>query len=177
MRLFDHGRSDGRWYELLEYVEHGSLEELIHQEGPKLSERRIREILVEMATAIDHLHRHEVVHRDIKPSNVLVRTLQPLDLVLADFGIASVLGQESRRFTTGNRTIAYAAPETAAGEISQAADWWSLLAAASSAREWRLLGSREYPQNIGVARGLSFTITRNTRSSRSEQSRSKSVRN
>jgi hypothetical protein len=79
-----------------------------------------------MATAINHLHRHEVVHRDLKPSNVLVRTLQPLDLVLADFGIASVLGQESRRFTTGNRTIAYAAPETAAGEISQAADWWSV---------------------------------------------------
>jgi serine/threonine protein kinase len=126
VRLFDHGQSDGRSYELLEYVEHGSLEDLIRQEGPRVPDQRVREILAEVATAIDHLHHHEVVHRDIKPSNVLVRTLQPLDLVLADFGIASVLGQESRRFTTGNRTIAYSAPETAAGEISQAADWWPL---------------------------------------------------
>lgn len=126
VRLFDHGQSDGRWYELLEYVEPGSVEDLIREEGPKLSEVRVREVLLEMVKAIDHLHRHEVVHRDIKPSNVLVRTVRPLDLVLTDFGIASVLGQQSRRFTTGNRAIAYAAPETAAGEVSQAADWWSL---------------------------------------------------
>ncbi|MEA2690487.1 MAG: eukaryotic-like serine/threonine-protein kinase, partial [Candidatus Eremiobacteraeota bacterium] len=49
----------------------------------------------------------------------------PLDLVLTDFGIASVLDQASRRFTAGHRTVAYAAPETAAGEVSPAADWWS----------------------------------------------------
>lgn len=126
VHLFDHGPSDGRWYELLEYVENGSLEDLISQEGPKLSEPRVREIFVEIASAIEHLHSHDVVHRDIKPSNILVRTVQPLDLVLTDFGIASVLGQGSRRFTTGNRTIAYAAPETSAGEVSKAADWWSL---------------------------------------------------
>lgn len=127
VRLFVHGQSDGRWYELLEYVEHGSLWDLIRGEGPRLADPRIREILAEMAGAIHHLHTCDVVHRDIKPDNILVRSLRPLDLVLADFGIASVLGQASKRFTrNAHRTIAYAAPETAAGEISRSADWWSL---------------------------------------------------
>lgn len=126
VRLFDYGKSDGRWYELLEYVEHGSLEDLIRQEGPRLEELRIGQILVELLKAIDHLHSNDVVHRDIKPSNILVRSLRPLDLVLIDFGIASVLGDGSRRFTSSSRTIGYAAPEAAAGEVSKASDWWSL---------------------------------------------------
>jgi Protein kinase domain len=126
VQLYDHGFSDGRWYELLEYIASGSLEDLIRNEGPKLGPDVIHEVLWELATAIDHLHRNGVVHRDIKPSNVLVRTRAPLDLVLTDFGIASVLDQASRRFTAGHRTIAYAAPETSAGEVSPAADWWSL---------------------------------------------------
>jgi serine/threonine protein kinase len=126
VRLYDHGHSDGRWYELLEYIQLGSLEDLIKAEGPQFDVSLADEILWELATAIEHLHEHEVVHRDIKPSNILVRTREPLDLVLTDFGIASVLDQASRRFTAKHRTIAYAAPETAAGEVSQAADWWSL---------------------------------------------------
>jgi serine/threonine protein kinase len=126
VQLFDHGRSEGRWYELLEYVENGSLEDLLQKEGPKLDAVRVGQILVELLKAIEHLHAHDVVHRDLKPSNVLVRSLTPFDLILSDFGIASVLGEGSRRFTSGNRTIAYAAPEAAAGEVSKASDWWSL---------------------------------------------------
>lgn len=126
VELFEHGKSDGRAYELLEYVEGGSLEDLIRGEGPKLPEQRVEEILYELLYAIQHLHANGVIHRDIKPSNILVRSAKPLDLVLTDFGIASVRGAASRRFTSGHRTIAYSTPESAAGEISEASDWWSL---------------------------------------------------
>jgi len=126
VELFDHGKSDGRAYELLEYVEGGSLEDLIRNEGPKLPEPRVEEILYELLTAIQHLHANGVIHRDIKPSNILVRSAEPLDLVITDFGIASVRGTASRRFTSGHRTIAYSTPESSAGEISEGSDWWSL---------------------------------------------------
>jgi serine/threonine protein kinase len=126
VRLFEHGQSDGHWYELLEYIELGSLADLIICEGRKLPEARIREILVELATAINHLHEHDLVHRDIKPSNVLVRSLQPLDLVLADFGITSSLQGATSHRTTAQRTPEYAALETSGGEVSKASDWWSV---------------------------------------------------
>lgn len=126
VEIFDHGRSDGRAYELQEYVKDGSLEDLIRDEGPKLPEQRVKEVLRELLTAILHIHANGVIHRDIKPSNVLVRSAKPLDLVLTDFGIASIRGAASRRFTSGHRTIAYSTPESAAGEISEASDWWSL---------------------------------------------------
>jgi serine/threonine protein kinase len=126
VQLFAYGRSDGRSYELLEYVQGGPLEDLIGKEGPKLDEIRIGQIVVELLKAIQHLHANGVVHRDLKPSNILVRSMEPFDLVITDFGIASMLGASSRRFTTGHRTIAYASPESAAGEVSKASDWWSL---------------------------------------------------
>lgn len=126
VEIFDHGRSDGRAYELQEYVKGGSLEDLIRNEGPKLPEQRVEEILYELLYAIQHVHANDVFHRDIKPSNILVRSADPLDLVLTDFGIASIRGGASRRFTSGHRTIAYSTPESAAGEVSEASDWWSL---------------------------------------------------
>jgi len=49
VQLFDHGRSDGRSYELLEYVEGGSLEDLIRKEGPKLEEMQVGKIVCQSA--------------------------------------------------------------------------------------------------------------------------------
>ncbi len=120
-----YGRSDGRWYELLEYIEAGSLADLIAHEGPRLDEALVGEILGELAPAIAHLHGLDIVHRDIKPANVLVRTRSQLDLVLADFGLAAV-AEQSIVFMSASRTAAYAAPEAASGSVSTARDYWSL---------------------------------------------------
>jgi hypothetical protein len=56
---------------------------------------------------------------------VLVRRLEPLDLVLTDFGIAS-LNDATQLFTTTARTARYAAPEALTGVLDAAADYWSL---------------------------------------------------
>jgi len=119
------GRSDGRWYEVLEYIEAGTLARLLQVEGPVLATELLAEIVQELAPALAHLHSLGVIHRDIKPANVLVRTREPLDLVLADFGLAMV-SEESVRFASSSRTFAYAAPESLAGMVSPARDYWSL---------------------------------------------------
>jgi hypothetical protein len=123
VHLIAHGESEGVGYEVMEYCPHGSLRELMRA-GP-LRRDRIRAILVEIAEALAALHELKVIHRDLKPENVLVRRLDPLDLVLTDFGIASV-NDATQRFTSLARSIKYGAPETLSGVLDAAADWWSL---------------------------------------------------
>jgi serine/threonine protein kinase len=127
--LFDHGKSDGIWYELQEYAPHGSLADLTNQRGGKLAPDEVRTILAQLREALVFLHGLDprIVHRDLKPSNILVRRVDPLELVLADFGIARNLDFSSR-LTAAHRTSLYAPPEaqTEPAEISPQYDWWSL---------------------------------------------------
>jgi serine/threonine protein kinase len=126
VRLYRYGRSDGRAFELLEHITKGSLADLILSYGPKLDDKLAQAILRELAEAIEYVHSLDVVHRDIKPGNILVRSIEPLDLVLTDFGIASILDGASVRFTSLSRTGMYGAPETISGKVSKATDYWSL---------------------------------------------------
>ncbi len=121
------GVVDGHWWEAVEYCAEGSLVDLAEAHGGALPRALLVDVVREVATALEHLHSRtpKVIHRDVKPGNVLVRSRSPLDLVLADFGLA-VLTDLSRERRSGSRTVAYAAPEAAGGEASAALDWWSL---------------------------------------------------
>lgn len=121
--VFERGESDGLAYEVMEYCRHGSLRALLPAcVGDAV---RIEALLAELTPALETLHRAGLIHRDLKPENVLVRTTAPLDLVLADFGIASVT-EGTHHFTSTSRTVRYAAPEAMTGVISSKADCWSL---------------------------------------------------
>lgn len=129
IRVYEHGQTNGIGYEVLEYAEHGSLKGMFLH-GRTLSNEIVHAILIELSEALAHLHEQIVdggrlVHRDIKPENILIRTREPLDLVLTDFGITSVL-DASQRFTSASRTIKYAAPEAGSGIVDPKADYWSL---------------------------------------------------
>jgi len=113
---------DGRNYEVLEYIRHGSLADL-GRGG--LAEATVRVVLTELCDAVAALHNVGILHRDLKPANILVRTLDPLDLVLTDFGISSVT-DVSLHATSANRTAAYSAPEALTGVVCRASDWWSI---------------------------------------------------
>jgi serine/threonine protein kinase len=124
VEVLDKGVSDGFAYELMEYCRAGSLRDLLRSDAP-LPPDRLREVIAELAAAVDSVHQAGLIHRDLKPENMLVRSLAPLDLVLTDFGIAS-LQNATLRFTSTARTLAYGAPETMSGVIDGKADWWSL---------------------------------------------------
>ena len=113
---------DGRHYEILEHIWHGTLADLGKGGLPPA---RVKEVLKELADAVEALHEAGILHRDLKPSNVLVRTVEPLDLVLTDFGISS-LAELSLHATSAARTAAYSAPEAMTGVVSRASDWWSI---------------------------------------------------
>jgi len=122
VELVEVGEERGQFYELLEWIEHGSLLDWTRMGA---APAKVKEMLAEMAVALESVHAQSVIHRDIKPANILVRSLDPLDLVLADFGISS-LSAVSKHVTSARRTPAYSAPEAISGVIKTSSDWWSV---------------------------------------------------
>jgi tetratricopeptide (TPR) repeat protein len=87
---------------------------------------RLRAALRQLVMGLGALHESGKVHRDVKPTNILVTTEGRV--VLLDFGLVARASQDPRS-TDGVivGTAAYMAPEQAlAGEVTAAADWYSL---------------------------------------------------
>lgn len=131
VQIYDH-RQEERFWEEQEYCEGGSLKDLISG-GAVTDQTRQRDIIREVSTALDHLHSlsppdsdSRWVHRDVKPENILVRSEDPFDLVLCDFGLAQLI-QGSRVDGSRSGTYLYAAPEVInLDSTSPARDWWAL---------------------------------------------------
>ncbi|MDP6208236.1 MAG: protein kinase, partial [Roseibacillus sp.] len=115
------GETSGRSYEVLEKIEHGDLDK--YAGGKPLTKEQLKVVVVELSSAVAHMHEAGIIHRDIKPANILVRNLEPLDLVMTDFGISSV-SDVSLHMTSVNRTALYSAPEAINGVVAQGTDWW-----------------------------------------------------
>ncbi|MCB1091098.1 MAG: protein kinase family protein, partial [Verrucomicrobiae bacterium] len=86
--LLDFGRHDDRAFEVWEYLPLGTLGAIPADE--KSCPEFARDTLHELGQALHGLSQINLIHRDLKPANVLVRTREPLDLVLADFSTATV---------------------------------------------------------------------------------------
>ena len=115
--------SDGFTYELMEFCKAGSLRDLLSS-GP-LQTKYLLMVIDELSRAITDVHRAGLIHRDLKPENILIRSVEPPDFILTDFGVASI-HNATLRFTSVARTLAYSAPEALSGIISPKTDWWSL---------------------------------------------------
>lgn len=123
VRLLESGRHEDRAFEIWEYLPLGTLGDMPAQE--KTDPTFVRPIVEELGRALHGLAQVQLIHRDLKPANVLVRSREPLDLVLADFSTATV-SEFDLQLTVSRQTTRYAAPETIAGTCSPASDWWSL---------------------------------------------------
>jgi len=108
----------------MEYVEGGSLKELIARGG--LSIDRIIEIAGQICEALAKAHQAGIVHRDVKPQNVLIDKDGRLRIL--DFGLAKVKKEAMlTQFGTTVGTVAYMSPEQARGEdVDHRTDIWAL---------------------------------------------------
>ena len=128
VRLVDfHDEDDGTW-EIQEYCPLGSIQDWARDRGGKLDKETLRKVLEEIASALAYLHGlgSGIAHRDLKPANVLVRSEKPLDLVLADFGLAKSQQAFSHLTTTVKGTWHYSAPEVHSKISTPKSDWFSL---------------------------------------------------
>ncbi|MCO5170826.1 MAG: protein kinase [Planctomycetes bacterium] len=110
----DVGEHDGTYYFAMEHVEGESVAQLIERQGA-LEERFALQVVAQMARALAHAHKHNLVHRDVKPQNILV-TKSGL-AKLCDLGLAKMQNEASKDpqgVPVG--TPHYLSPEQARGE-------------------------------------------------------------
>lgn len=133
VKIFDYGTvtlgTSVRTFEIMEYLEGGSLEEYPFDKDPE----SFRKIAFSGAAALYFCHRNGIIHKDIKPGNFFFRDREHRQLVLGDFGISSLCEDtDLLHKTTQARTPVYAAPEMYVNvidgetELTAAVDFYSL---------------------------------------------------
>jgi eukaryotic-like serine/threonine-protein kinase len=143
--LHDVGDDDGVAFLVMEYLEGESLSSRLTR-GPLKVEQALR-YAIQIASALDRVHRAGLVHRDLKPGNIMLtkgaadsrsshlRSSDPTHATLVDFGIskargdvAAVPGDETTMSPVSNLTqagtllgtVRYMAPEQLNGRSADA---------------------------------------------------------
>ncbi len=128
--LYETGVEDGRPYEVMEHLPGGTVAHWSGQWESGVDGRLLTELVRQVAEGLTALHGAQVVHRDVKPSNLLIRALEPFDVVICDLGVSchvptGELHVEETETLVG--TMRYMAPEYLGGRtVMSAGDWWSL---------------------------------------------------
>ena len=127
LTVFDSGNTGGMLWYTMPFVEGESLRDRLDRER-ELPVDQALQIIREVADALDYAHTQGIVHRDIKPENILLSRGHAL---VADFGIARALHEESSRLTATGMAIgtpAYMSPEqaTADRDVDPRSDIYSL---------------------------------------------------
>ncbi|KAK6207409.1 Calmodulin-dependent protein kinase cmk2 [Pestalotiopsis sp. IQ-011] len=127
VRFVDWFESRDKYYIVTELATGGELFDRICEQG-KFTEKDASQTIKQVLTAVDYLHRNNVVHRDLKPENLLYLSKEPdSGLVLADFGIAKMLDTKDEVLTTMAGSFGYAAPEVMLKKgHGKPVDMWSM---------------------------------------------------
>jgi serine/threonine protein kinase len=122
----DVGVAEGQYYFVMEYIDGPSLHKKLER-GGAFDEKMSLSIILQIAKALEHAAKHQMVHRDIKPDNIMITKSGIAKL--CDLGLA--LHSTQTNFEEGGRALGtpyYISPEQALGkgEVDIRSDLYSL---------------------------------------------------
>lgn len=110
VKVIDFCRWEGGRFLVMEFATFGNLQNYMHTISPDpLQEEPGRTIMVQVWRGLKWLHENDVSHGDLTASNVLLRSHQPFDCMISDFGESRI----GRKQTTLPGALISMAPEVA----------------------------------------------------------------
>jgi len=94
---------------ITEYIERGSLYNIIHNDSIKLEIGHIRRLALDACKGMDYLHGIRIIHRDLKSHNLLVDRTWVVKV--ADFGLSRAVDDINNKTMTACGTPCWTAPE------------------------------------------------------------------
>jgi len=123
--LIDIYETDANLYLVMELVTGGELFDKIVEKG-QYTERDAATIVMKILSAVQYLHDNQIAHRDLKPENLLLKAGEDTGVMLSDFGLSKIVG-ENARLETACGTPYYVAPEVlSASGYDLEVDLWSV---------------------------------------------------
>ncbi|WP_298917143.1 serine/threonine-protein kinase [uncultured Nostoc sp.] len=117
------------FYLVMEYIDGANLSQQELREDNILKEKDLINLLKNLLTILQAVHRESLVHRDIKPDN-LIRRNSDKKILLIDFGaVTNDLNIKEKEQITGQRTnlgSIYAAPEQFHGDAYPCSDIYAV---------------------------------------------------
>ena len=126
VKLIEEYKTDEYVYLIMEFLKAGDLLEDLTVKK-KYEEKEAAQMIINLTSAVAHLHSESIVHRDVKLENILIQNLQDgiQVLKLGDFGLATKLNEGKLNQKCGSPI--YVAPEILLGEAyGFEVDVWSL---------------------------------------------------
>ena len=123
--IYDVCNEDNLYYIVMELIQGMTLKDIINEDGI-LSWKWSVNIAIQIASALETAHKHNIIHRDIKPHNIII-TEDGMAKV-TDFGIAKAVSNSTiTAFGTTIGSVHYFSPEHARGGFTDAkSDIYSL---------------------------------------------------
>ncbi|RME04981.1 MAG: serine/threonine protein kinase [Planctomycetota bacterium] len=112
VQVYDVFFTQGLFFYVMEFVNGPSLKDILKKKQ-KLPPKKALQIIQQIAKALTHLQKHNIVHRDIKPGNILLD--EDGTCKLADLGLAKIRWENQQNDQTAEHHIIgtphYMAPE------------------------------------------------------------------
>lgn len=128
VRAFEVIQNDEYTCIVTEYFDGGELFDILAR-SKNFTEAQAAHVMRGIFSALSYLHSNGIVHRDLKPENILcVNKKWPLDIKIADFGLALVYDQQGSEIEARKMvgTPQYVAPEMLREEkYGSAVDMWA----------------------------------------------------
>jgi serine/threonine-protein kinase len=124
IHIYDFGLTDDDVpFLVMSYVPGGTLRQR-YPRGTRLPLSKVVRYVRQVADALQYVHEHQIVHRDVKPQNMLLTDQD--EIVLNDFGTATVSYSLVPNAVDFEGTVLYAAPEQLEGRSLRGSDQYAL---------------------------------------------------